>query len=65
MSIDKRSGDASRRHKRGGGWTSGDSRDDDRAAGDAEGDMQPPIARPVVDARGKAIITPNGFKLYF
>lgn len=61
MSIDKRHGAGSRRHARSGSWATGDSREEDRAADDAS----PAKDRPVVDARGKAIITPNGFKLYF
>jgi hypothetical protein len=60
MSIDKRFADGSRRVTRGPGWTGSDSRDEGRAAVDG-----PAAPRPVVDSRGRAIITPNGYPLYF
>lgn len=58
MSFEKR-GKVGGRRGRGAGWTGSDSRDDARGAAD-----EPPPAKPQVDARGRAIITPNGFPLY-
>ncbi|HVY61947.1 MAG TPA: hypothetical protein VHF22_09855 [Planctomycetota bacterium] len=61
MSIEKRTLGAQRRSSKAG-WTGSDSRDGTRSAEAAESTAPP---RPVVDARGRAIVTPNGFPLYF
>ena len=64
MSMEKRSpGGAGRRQSRAG-WTGSDSRDGTRAADGPESDI-PATARPVVDARARTVVTPNGFLLYF
>lgn len=58
MVGDHRNGEAKRPHG-ARGFQAADSRDERSAAGET-----PPPARPQVDARRRAVITPNGFPLY-